>query len=438
MPKIDKNNNADILPPLTVETLVNGGNGLVRYNGQVIFVPKVAVGDTIRCQIVRSKKTYAEGQVAELVMASDDRRLPPCPAAGECGGCQWQHLPYEVQAQWKERLFRDTLVRKCRIDEALIQQIAASEGEFGYRSRVQFKCYNTANGFETGFYRPRSRYVVGVDSCPILRPELNELMSQLRSCLTGARFASKIPQIDMAVDADGKRVATVHYLGGDERALVEHLRRFSGEADLLIQLGAKAARTIVSGDGILTIEVDEPPMRLSYQAGSFAQINLEQNRRMVSEVMSLLSWTGKETVVDLYCGMGNFSLPLARRAGRVVGIEESASSIEMAKINAQKNDIENISFVCANAEDSMVNILAQSPPEVLVLDPPRSGAFGVIKKIANSAINHIIYVSCDPQTLARDLECLVHNGYDLISSIPVDMFPQTYHCESISYLKRKQ
>jgi len=429
-------NSPELLPPLTIETLVNGGNGLARYNGQVVFIPHVAVGDTIVCRVVRKKKNFIEADLVEVVSPSSTRRDPPCPVAGECGGCQWQHLPYQVQTQWKEKLFRDTLTRKCGVSEDRILPIVAAPRELGYRSRVQVKCHGARSGFITGFYRAGSRFVVAVESCPLIDPRLNELMQSCRELIDGTSHAGHIPQIDLAIDDDDKCSTTIHYLGERPDELAACLQSLGNRTDLIIQCGTKNRRKICSGDGILRIQVDAPSLYLNYKAGNFAQINLEQNRTMVASAMDLISWSGSEQVVDLYCGMGNFTLPLARRAGHVVGIEESTESIDMAIRNARHAGLTNVDFICGNAEQNLPELMADKTPDLLVLDPPRCGAYNGIKKIANSATGHIMYISCDPQTLARDLEYLIHHGYALVSSQPIDMFPQTYHCESISYLKK--
>ena len=437
MDKSDFHSDKSVSPPLTVETLVNGGNGLIRYNGQVIFIPKVAVGDEVRFQITRSKKTYAEARLVELINPSRDRRQPICPVADECGGCQWQHLSYQVQTWWKDHLFKETLSRKCGISGPELLPIIPADNEFGYRSRVQIKCHMTDHGFLSGFYRPKSRHVVNVESCPLITPEMNLLWRKIRSILSDTKYASQISQLDLAIDSYGKCATTVHYAGKDSKGLSDVLMHLSGETDLLLQTEKSTSRSILSGNGILNISVDQSKLDLSYEAGSFAQINLAQNKRMVSEVINLIPWRGDETVLDLYCGMGNFALPLARKVSKVIGIEESASSIRMAQHNAEKESASNVSFICGDAEKSIDQILEKMTPDVLVLDPPRAGAYTIVKKIANSKINHIIYVSCDTQTLARDIEHLVSNGYCLVSSRPIDMFPQTYHCESVSYLRKK-
>ncbi|WP_303721217.1 23S rRNA (uracil(1939)-C(5))-methyltransferase RlmD [Malonomonas rubra] len=426
-----------LIGPLWIENLANGGKGIARDNGRVIFVANAFPGDLVLCRVTNAKKNYAEAEVVDLLQLSPQRRIPPCPVAEECGGCQWQQLPYTEQLKWKQQLFSDTLIRKLRIDPQLIRQIAPSPDEFGYRSRVQVKCHLAPDGFVTGFFRPRSRFVVAVDSCPLMPPHLNQLLRRLREPIASSRFVDKIPQIDLATGYDDRSRAVVHYLGTEKAAISEMLlpvaERF--DFDLVIQCGRKESLSTVRGSGELKISVDQPDLLLTYAAGGFAQINLLQNRKLVEAVMAAAECKGDEQVLDLYCGMGNFSLPLARRAAQVTGVEDFAPSIEMARRNARANDIANVDFQVCSAEQVLLN--SSTKFDLLVLDPPRAGAFAVVKQLLKRPIRRVAYVSCDPQTLARDLQVLLHGGYRLVSSQAFDMFPQTHHVESLTVLEKQ-
>jgi 23S rRNA (uracil1939-C5)-methyltransferase len=423
------------LPPLTVETLVNGGAGLARYEGRVVFIPHTCVGDVVKCRITKNKKKFLEAKVCEIVRPASARRQPFCSVAGDCGGCQWQHLPYSEQLYWKEKLFRDSLMHQCAVDSDKILPIIPTSNEWGYRSRVQIKCHNTATGFTTGFYRPKSHQIVSIQECPIIASELNILLNQLRCAITSTSFADDIPQIDLNVDDYNCCSAVIHYFGYDIAALSIMLKRENFSAALFIKSPSEKKILNLSGNSTLQIVVDQPPISLKYTVGSFAQINLEQNRVMVDKVLELAELDGSEKVLDLFCGMGNFSLPLSRRAKYVVGFEESAASINTARINGRLNGIENVEFYHQSAEGALDCCKSNKQPDLVVLDPPRSGAFATMKELVASPVKQVIYVSCDPQTLARDLKYLVNNGYELISSTPIDMFPQTYHCESMTLLR---
>ena len=421
--------------PLQIEALANGGAGIARDAGRVIFIAGAFPGDLVRCRLTKTKKNYAEGEVAELLQPSPRRRIPPCPVADECGGCQWQQLPYLEQLEWKQQLFSDTLVRQAGVDPALIRPIVPSAEEFAYRSRVQIKCHSTPDGFVSGFFRRKSRYVVNVKACPLMPDALNSLLSDLRDFFSESPFAHEVPQIDLSLGCDGKRCVIIHYLGKRQRQLANRLTLLAEQVgfDFGIQSGRKNCLQMFVGSGELRISVDTPALALTYVAGGFAQINQQQNQNLVEAALVAARLSGHERVLDLYCGMGNFALPLARRAATVTGVEDYAASIAMAKRNAQLNRIENAEFFAMPAETS----IGRFPDffDLVLLDPPRAGAYAVARQLIEQPSKRIIYVSCDPQTLARDINLLLHNGYRFVSGQAFDMFPQTYHIESLSVLE---
>lgn len=424
-----------IIGPLTIETLANGGAGIARAAGRVIFVAGAFPGDVAQCRLTKIKKSFAEAEVVELLQPSSLRRTPPCPVAAECGGCQWQQLPYAEQLKWKQQLFTETLVRQAGIASEVIKPIVAAPSEWGYRSRVQVKCFYSRNGFITGFYRPKSRFVVAVERCPLMADELNNLLGILRSALKERPLSRQIPQIDLALGADKSLRVVVHFTGTERAALIEILSPLAQlhTFDLCIQYGPKAKLHQVVGRGELSISVDQPEIVLNYAAGGFAQVNLEQNKQLVQAVIAAAHLNGDEKVLDLYCGMGNFSLPLARRAALVTGVEDFAPSIAMARRNAADNGLTNVDFQVMSSEQALKHRTDKF--DLLVLDPPRAGAFDVAKQLSTQPVANVIYVSCDPQTLARDVQHLVQSGYSFVASTPFDMFPQTYHLESLTVLK---
>jgi len=426
---------SDLLPPLTIETLVNGGAGLARHAGRVIFIPHAAVGDVVVCRVTKIKKSFLEAEIYSIVQPSSIRRDPACSVAGECGGCQWQHLPYPEQLRWKESLFRDSLVRQCHVDPVKVLPILAAPEEWSYRSRIQIKCEKRGNTFTTGFFRAKSHDIVAIDHCPLIAPELNSLLNSLRQLFDNSPYAARISQIDLAIDDRKQSTAVIHYSGDKLSTLVQEVEAANLSAEILLRTEASRSLVPVTGAGLLSIEVDQPPIILKYSAGSFAQINLDQNRIMVQKVLELACLSGVETVIDLFCGMGNFSLPLARRAGEVAGFEASSSSIKMANKNRNVHRIENVTFYNRSAIGALTSFAQQKTIDLVVLDPPRSGAIEVMHELITQPVKQIIYVSCDPQTLVRDLKILVNGGYELVSSQTLDMFPQTHHCESMTLLQ---
>lgn len=429
---------ARIIESLKIESLAYGGHGLGHHEGKVIFVPFTAPGDLIRCRIGREKKRYAEGVVDKILSLSQLRRHAPCPVFGECGGCQWQHLPYSEQARSKESIFRSILEKQARVDSNLIRPLAAAPQEWGYRSRAQLKIHQTDRGLVMGFYRRGTHLVADTESCPILHPRLNEAWALFRCWLNGIPDSQYIPQLDLETGDDGGIRAVVHYLGDQSGRLKEHLAPRAEKADisLLLQCGRKDNLTLVTGREELIIHVDDPSLSLQYGAGGFAQVNLPQNRALVNEVVALLPPDCGWLVLDLYCGMGNFSLPLARRAGRVIGVENFAPAIVRARQNAIDNGLNNAEFHALPAHEAVSRFSTEEGFDMVLLDPPRSGAWEVIKELVRLLPQRILYISCDPPTLARDLVPLLHGGYRVEWARAFDLFPQTHHTESITLLSR--
>jgi len=424
------------LGPLKIESLAYGGKGIARADGQVLFVDGALPGDLLTCRVTREKKRYAEAVVEELITPSPARRTPPCPVADQCGGCQWQALNYAEQCRWKQSIFTDLLQRNVGIGLERIEPIVPAPDEWGYRSRVQFKCVAANGRFLTGFYRTGSHVVVDVDACPVVDPAVNAVLARLKPIIAGSSYLRGIPQIDMESGSDGQVRVVIHALRHG-RQIADLCRPLAEEAgfSLLVQSTPSGKPQVLHGPADLTVQVDDPPVSLRYGPGGFAQINQAQNRALVEAVLASANLKRTESVLDLYCGMGNFSLPLARRAGQVVGVEESAQSIAMARVNATAHQIDNASFYCQSAE-GFLRRWRDRPFDLVMIDPPRSGARAVMDELLECRPGKILYVSCDPSTLARDLTPLVQNGYHVVSSRPFDMFPQTYHLESLTTLIR--
>ena len=426
-----------LIGPLRIDSLAFGGSGVARHDGRVIFIPGTVPGDRVRVRLLREKKRYAEARAVEIVEPSDQRCAPACPVFGSCGGCQWQMLPYAQQLRHKEQIFGDMLARQCRIASDLIAPIIPAPSPWNYRSRVQFKCHALADGrLAIGFFRGGSHFVIDIDQCPIAAPAFNRLLPKLKACLGGRPWARRIPQIDMERDDDDRVRLIVHFLGEDAAGLAQLLRPLMKEtgAALYLQQGRKESLAPCNGGAELLIAVDEPPLHLAYAAGGFAQVNLEQNRRMLAAALEMAVPLSAWRVLDLYCGMGNFSIPFARRVRSLVAVEDFAASVAQGRQNARRNRIDNVRFEAASAAEVGRICAAEEGFDLAILDPPRSGAQVAAKALAAARVPRILYVSCDPMTLTRDLNLLLRDGYRLVQSRPLDMFPQTYHLESLSLL----
>lgn len=432
---------------IAIERLSFGGNGVGRIDGMVCFVPFSCPGDELLVRVTTRKRSYLIADIVEILTPGPERVPPSCPLFGSCGGCSWQHVAYQRQLSEKGRIFADTFWRGARVPAERIEAVLPSPAAYGYRSRVQLKLHQRRGKLLIGFYRQGTHRVEDAPAgCPIALPVINTALGRLRQVLNAFPDAGMIPRI--TIDAAGQGVvAVVSYGGRDmaaaERFFLERQSALSPISGLYLQADTTAGLRKVWGDDCLAYSLadasgDAEPCLLSYRPGGFSQVNSAQNVLLLQLVRRFAALRGGEQLLDLYCGNGNFSLPLARSVAAVTGIEEYADSIAAARDNARRNGINNAEFICADAEAGVRQLADDGRCfDVVILDPPRSGAAGVVQQLGLLGPGRIIYISCDPSTLARDCGVLRESGYGVQASVPVDMFPQTYHLESVTLLMRE-
>ncbi|MBJ6750332.1 23S rRNA (uracil(1939)-C(5))-methyltransferase RlmD [Geomonas anaerohicana] len=433
-------------PVVAIESLCYGGAGFGRVDGKACFVPFTAPGDRARIRVVKEKRSFVEAELVELVEPSPLRIAPNCAVFGQCGGCDWQFLPYREQLQQKGAIFADTLARIGKVPRDKVLPVAASPADYGYRSRVQVKVASRAGRLQLGFFRTGSHDVVDFGAgCPLAQPPLNRMSAEFRALLPTLPQLEWIHQVDLSIGDDGQGIAIVHSRGGGN-ALVERLARdrarLPSVAGVFVSAGRKGELERAFGIDALTYRVPAEitpgsrDLELRFGRGGFSQVNYRQNLELIRTACAWAELTGQERVLDLYCGNGNLSLPLALNAAQVLGIEGYGPSIADAVANAEHNGIVNATFQVSDAAQAVRRLVKRKERfDLVVLDPPRGGAEAAAE-LAGLAPQKIIYVSCDPATLARDLASLCNNGYQVTRSQPVDMFPQTYHLESVTELVR--
>jgi 23S rRNA (uracil1939-C5)-methyltransferase len=433
---------------VTIEKLTFGGSGLGHAEGKACFVPFTAVGDTALVRITKNKKSYMEGELLHCTGPSALRIDPPCDVFGNCGGCCWQHLPYDVQVRTKQELFAEILGRTGRVAADVILPMIPASSPYGYRSRVQFKIRSIGGTLHLGFYRQGSHFVIDIPGgCGIANDRVNLIYRALFPLLATFPEPDRLPQIDVATGDGGDALLLFHYIGDrpDEIAawLEESVPGRAPVTGVFLQVGRKATMRKVWGKARVTYTIPAdlfpnlPEMILSFRCGGFSQVNYLQNLALIKTVLAWADLRGTERVLDLFCGNGNFSLPLARFCADLVGIEDFEQSIEDAVTNARQNGISNARFRCMSAENGLRKLAdAGEHFDIVLLDPPRTGALQAVRLIAGMSPSKIIYVSCDPPTLARDIAEIRKNGYEVAASRSFDMFPQTYHIESITLLQK--
>ncbi|MBI2412533.1 MAG: 23S rRNA (uracil(1939)-C(5))-methyltransferase RlmD [Deltaproteobacteria bacterium] len=418
-----------------ITALAFGGRGIGRIDGKVVFVPFTAPGDRARIAVVTEKKGFSEGALVEVVSPSPLRAKPPCPVFGACGGCALQHISYEGQVEWKERIFEETLKRIGKVEGAEFGEPIKAVNPWNYRSRASF--HVDRNGW--GFFGEKSHIVIDIDECPIADPAVNRAFKGIKGALSGKKHGIYTVEVG-ASPVDGKAVAAFYI--HEEKKIdwhgclsgIEGLKGF--EVRLSPERKGKGKRIYSEGDTVLSYSVQG--LRFNAGIGLFSQVNPAQNERLVEKVVEYAGLSGTETVVDLFSGVGNLTLPLSKGARAATGVESSIEATEFAEENAKINGIKSASFVSSEAAlwlKQEIKSLEKTRPCVIVLDPPRGGGPEVVSMLSGARPERIVYVSCSPPTLARDLSTLSACGYKVKRASFVDMFPQTYHIECVASLE---
>lgn len=432
------------MPQLQIDRLAYGGSGFGRLNGKACFIPYTAPGDVAEIRIEKEKKSYCEAVLEKLLSPSAFRVLPICPLFTSCGGCNWQHISYQEQCKQKEQIFADTLWRTARIDREKIKPILTALSPFAYRQRIQLKVSYKGGRLSLGFHRRSSHHVIDIkDRCEIAAEPLNLAMPAIRELIYSAPEPGNISQVELASSSDGSVSALFHYSGSCPEMFARHLAATQNGLSTIhsVSMLAGNGKRLQHIHGLEKLKYLVPSsqggeLELCYSPDSFSQVNFAQNRAIIETVLEFCSKVKPVSVLDLYCGNGNFSLPLAGMAGKVLGFEYSAKSVFSAEYNAAVNGIKNASYVCMDSAAGIDRLVKDSELcDLVIMDPPRAGADEVSRIISSTGASHLIYVSCDPPTLGRDLATLATAGFEVITVQPVDMFPQTYHLESVTFLK---
>ncbi len=424
---------------LDIEKMVYGGAGLGRIGGKVVFVPFTAPGDRVEAEVRREKKDFIEATLRKIITPSSLRAEPFCPLFGRCGGCQYQHIPYADQIRFKEDIIREFLNRGIKEKNLEWFPMIPSPHERGYRIRAQFKVALFEGKEGIGFYAPESHRVVPLENCPLLHPLAGELLGAAQRWRNQERGRYRMKGIDIQVSPhEGKGIIALKVEGDCPPEAVERLRKESPFIKGIVLEGDSSGTW---GDVSLCYQAlptaGEVPLAIRADYNSFTQVNPCQNENLIQTLMEWTALTGREGVLDLYCGSGNLSLPLARRALRLWGIDLEGKAIARARENAERNGLSNAAFWAATAKDGVKRILKEAGSvDVVVLDPPRAGAGNIIAGLVSLRPGKVIYVSCEPPTLMRDLAQLESLGYQLRRIQLLDMFPQTSHIEIISELRK--
>ncbi|MBI3811932.1 MAG: 23S rRNA (uracil(1939)-C(5))-methyltransferase RlmD [Nitrospirae bacterium] len=438
-----------ITPPLAVgqiisipiEKLVDGGSGLGRLEGRVVFVPGVCPGEEVSARIRSVKKNHAEAELETVLKPSPDRIAPPCPVFEECGGCQWQHLADAAQLRAKVGILRENLARIGKLDAPDLLPPMPSPRGFEYRTRIQLKTDFTKDRSILGFNEEKSHRIVPIEACPIAHPILNRALAALRSLFSDqAGRPPGLTEIHLHL-ARATGEVLVRFFSEDKppEPIEPFFKKFTDAMPETVGqvYSSSNGRRRVRGRDYLIDRFKDVPFRISDR--SFAPVNSDLIEPLIDTVRTFARPTSLESVLELHCGIGTFGIFLARKASALTGFDENEVAIGDANHNAIQQGLTNCRFTAkpvARAVRDLVN--EKKTFDCIVMDPPREG---VHRKTLESLVrlnpSRIVYVSCDPATLARDLKILTDGGFRPGRLQPIDLFPQTYHLETVVELIKK-
>jgi 23S rRNA (uracil1939-C5)-methyltransferase len=434
---------------VTIESLDQEGRGIARADGKVIFIEGALTGEVVNYSSYRKKPAFELAQVAEIYKSSPMRVQPKCAHFGVCGGCSMQHLDARSQVAVKQRILEDSLwhIGKVRA-ETILQPIYGQTWGYRERARLSVRHVIKKGKVLVGFHEKRSSYVADMQNCEILTPKIARLLPLLAELIAGLSIRDKLPQIEVAV-GDHVDALVLRVLDTPSSTDENMLRAFADRHEIQFWLQSGGYDTIAPFQPLdapaLSYSLPEFGIVMPFAPSEFTQVNSAMNRVMISRAIRLLDPQPDERIADFFCGLGNFTLPIARSGAQVLGIEGSDALVARARQNAEFNGL------AGNAKYAAMNLFGITEAgyaelglfDKLLIDPPRDGAIELVRSIGccegsgNNAPRRIVYVSCSPATLARDAQVLVQvHGYTLKSAGVMNMFPHTSHVESIAVFEK--
>ncbi len=436
--------------------LTHEGAGVARVNGFTLFVPNTLPGERAKIKVVGVKKGFGFGRLEELIEESPERVEPPCPIYKWCGGCQLQHLSYEGQLEYKRKLVEDVLARIGKLEDVpVLSTLGMGEEPWRYRNKAQVPVGERNGRIITGFYQKRSHEIVEMDSCIITGDTNDDAVQAVKEIVNQYNISAYNEEKHKGIlrhiiarygKTTGDLMIVLVTNGQDlpqRKKIVEDIRKALPEIKSIVQNVNSKRTNVIFGEETRVLWGAEyiydfiGDIKFAISARSFYQINPDQTKVLYDQALQYAELNGDETVIDAYCGIGTISLFLAQKAKKVYGVEIVPEAIEDARRNAELNNIHNAEFAVGKSEDVIPEWKKQGiTPDVIVVDPPRKGCDEeLLKTIIEMKPKRVVYVSCNPATLARDLRVLEDGGFKTQKVQPVDMFPQTTHVEAVALLE---
>ena len=427
---------------ISIESLSNEGRGISHYDDKIIFTRGALPGERVIASRSLSRAKYEEADVVDILESSPDRIEPKCDVYGICGGCSFQHLSSKNQINAKQSWLKSAFMGQAKIEPKKWLQPLQVES-WGYRRKARLGVRYVAKKEKVlvGFRERKSSFITVMSRCEVLHPSLGDNLELLGECIGKLSIKKHVPQIEVAI-AELDTILILRHLEpmtkGDESILKEYGDKLG--ITWYAQSGGLETIKPLNESVSLTYALPEHKIEMSFLPNDFTQVNFELNQKMINLAIELLDLNSEDEVIDLFCGLGNFTLPISRYVNKIVGIEGDRGLVERAKANADDNEITNASFYKADLFEDVSGFewfRGQKYNKALI-DPARTGAIEIVELLPKLSIERLVYVSCNPATLARDTARLIELGFSLMSAGVMDMFPQTAHVESIALFIRKK
>lgn len=433
------------LPPLQteIESLSHEGRGIARVEGKTTFVHGALPGEDVMFKFTRTHRRYDEGIVEEVLRVSDSRVEPKCPHFNVCGGCNLQHMEPAEQIKFKQSVLLENLEHIGNVQaEEILEPLTGPVWGYRHKARLGVKNVPKKGRVLVGFREKFSSFIAPMESCVILQEKVGESLMNFSDLIAGLSIIDKVPQIEVAVGDDATALI-FRVLETPTNDDINKLIEFGKEKDFQIYIQPKGPDTVTllyPDHAELSYRLEDHNVDFYFRPNDFTQINVEINKKMINRAIEFLELDGSEKILDLFCGLGNFTLPISRKVNEIIGVEGDQELVERAKQNAERNDITNAQFYTADLTQDVTHMpWMEVVPDKVLIDPPRSGAIDVIPQIMKFAPKRIVYVSCHPATLARDAGVLVNDyGYKMKKAGVMDMFPHTAHVESIAVFDKEK
>ncbi len=433
------------LPPnqtVTIESLSQDGRGVTHIDGKAVFIDGALPGEEVEISFLSSRRKFDEARTEKVIKASAARVKPGCEWYELCGGCSFQHLAADKQIEYKQKSMLEALQHIGQVQpQKVVAPITASHWGYRRKARLGVKNVPAKGRVLVGFREKRNSYLADIHRCEILHPAVGHKLDELSELVGSLSQPDKFPQIEVAIVDNVKALVFRHMEPLTDEDKIK-LEAFGNEHGFSIYLQSKGPETVIplhEDQQELYYRHQDDDITIYLQPLDFFQVNHEINQQMLQQALTSLDLQPEHRVLDLFCGLGNFTLPIAKRVKQVVGVEGSQAMVERARINAQRNAIENATFHTADLMSGVEkSSWLQGGYDRVLLDPPRSGAREILEAIVATGAEKVVYISCHPGTLARDTDILVNKfGYTLLSAGVMDMFPHTTHVESMAVFVKK-